>query len=110
MYLGTVYTPHGPWGFASRITQTPAPVTAPRLRVVSYNVLAENYSQTDVAKHMLFPDCPPWALKGRHRLPIILSELLGYHADILALQEVDATRFADHFYPMLKHHGMHMCG
>jgi 2',5'-phosphodiesterase len=40
-----------------------------------------------------------------YRRPLIAQELLGFHADVLCLQEVDEKAFATYFAPLLRHAG-----
>lgn len=40
-----------------------------------------------------------------YRAPLILQELLGYNADILALQEVDEKLFTTYLMPHLSREG-----
>ena len=41
-----------------------------------------------------------------YRKPLILQELLGFHADVLALQEVDEKAFTTYFLPHLLRAGV----
>ncbi|CAH8868425.1 unnamed protein product [Trichobilharzia szidati] len=60
-----------------------------RLRVVSYNILAEVYVRSDLARTSLFQHCPENFTSSAYRLPLILHELYSYQSDIICLQEVD---------------------
>ena len=62
-------------------------------RIVSYNLLADLYADSDFSRTVLFPQCPPSALALDYRKQLIIKELLGYHADIICLQEVDNKLF-----------------
>lgn len=64
-------------------------VEQPALRVVSYNILADIYAQTELSKTVLYPYCAPYALQLDYRQNLIKKELTGYNADIICLQEVD---------------------
>lgn len=44
-------------------------------------------------------------LDPQYRRPLILRELLGFHADIICLQEVDEKAFAEYFLPQLQQAG-----
>ena len=44
-------------------------------------------------------------LEPQYRRPLILQELLGFHADIICLQEVDEKAFAEYFLPQLQQAG-----
>ena len=48
-----------------------------RFRVVSYNILADLYADSEVSRTQLFPYCPPYALSIDYRKQLILKELLG---------------------------------
>lgn len=41
-------------------------------------------------------------LEPNYRRPLILAELLGFHADIICLQEVDEKAFTIYFLPQLQ--------
>lgn len=62
------------------------------MRVVSYNILADVYAQTELSKNVLYPYCAPYALQLDYRQNLIKKELAGYNADIICLQEVDKGR------------------
>lgn len=64
-----------------------------QFRVVSYNLLADYYCDSDFSRTQLFPYCPPYALAIEYRKLLFIRELLGYRADICCLQEVDAKVF-----------------
>lgn len=61
----------------------------PSVRVVTYNILADVYAQTELSKTVLYPYCAPYALQLDYRQNLIKKELAGYNADIICLQEVD---------------------
>jgi CCR4-NOT transcription complex subunit 6 len=71
-------------------------VTNDRVRVVTYNLLAAIY-----ATQTMFPYCPMWALSWNFRKDMILRELMGYDADVLCMQEVQADHFENFLYPQL---------
>ncbi|XP_067001852.2 2',5'-phosphodiesterase 12 isoform X2 [Anabrus simplex] len=73
----------------------------PSFRVISYNILADLYADSDVARTQLFPYCPPYALDMDYRKQLILKEILGYHGDIICLQEVDSKVFNRYLEPVL---------
>lgn len=64
-----------------------------QFRVVSYNLLADYYCDSDYSRKELFPYCPAYALEIDYRKLLFMREMLGYHADIYCLQEVDAKVF-----------------
>jgi len=61
---------------------------------VSYNILANGYATSSDAGDRLYPYCPSDYLEFDYRKPLLLREIIGYHADIISLQECD-TRFFD---------------
>lgn len=48
-----------------------------RFRVLSYNILADLYAETDVALAELFSYCPRHALKIDYRKQLFVKEILG---------------------------------
>uniref|UniRef100_A0A1I8PS33 2',5'-phosphodiesterase 12 n=1 Tax=Stomoxys calcitrans TaxID=35570 RepID=A0A1I8PS33_STOCA len=71
-------------------------------RVVSYNILADLYADSDYSRSYLFPYCPAYALKVEYRKQLYIKELLGYNADIICLQEVDKKIFEYDLKPVLE--------
>ena len=51
--------------------------------VLSYNILSDAYATSETYSY-----CPSWALSWTYRRQNLLREIIGYHADILCLQEV----------------------
>ncbi|RWW04212.1 hypothetical protein GW17_00032576, partial [Ensete ventricosum] len=51
--------------------------------VLSYNILSDAYATSEAYSY-----CPTWALSWPYRRQNLLREIIGYHADILCLQEV----------------------
>ncbi|XP_018561321.1 2',5'-phosphodiesterase 12 [Anoplophora glabripennis] len=74
-------------------------------RVVTYNILADLYCDSDYTREVLHPYCPAYALKIDYRKQLILKELIGYNADIICLQEVDRKVFNYDLQPTLDHLG-----
>ncbi len=75
--------------FDNRHAYTVKEAEWPAVRVVSYNILADVYAQTELSKTVLYPYCAPYALQLDYRQNLIKKELAGYNADIICLQEVD---------------------
>ena len=96
-------TEAGPPSRASdgRADLVPTPTTPPRLRVVTYNLLADQYAATDKAKDVLFSHCPPHHLDPAYRRSLAAAELTAYAADIICLQEVDERAFEGVLSPVL---------
>uniref|UniRef100_A0A671RAU1 Phosphodiesterase 12 n=1 Tax=Sinocyclocheilus anshuiensis TaxID=1608454 RepID=A0A671RAU1_9TELE len=76
------------------------------LRVVSDNILADIYAQTDLSKTVLYSYCAPYTLEMDYRQNLIKKELSGYNADIVCLQEVDKGAFVDSLSPALDAFGL----
>ena len=76
------------------------PATA--LRVVTYNILADQYAATERAKKVLFAHCPAEHLDPARRRPHVLGQLSSLGADILCLQEVDASMYDSVLAPGLE--------
>ncbi|GIL47193.1 hypothetical protein Vafri_4070 [Volvox africanus] len=88
---------HGPQMCSAtvRCVHTPTPVQPPGFRILSYNILADQYAGSDYAQNVLFNYCPKECLDPGYRRPLMLRELLGYQADVMCLQEVDDKAFFD---------------
>lgn len=56
--LGIVGAEHEPKAGERRHPLTPQPLQPPGLRVVSYNILADQYVGTEYAQEVLFSYCP----------------------------------------------------
>ncbi|XP_022160157.1 2',5'-phosphodiesterase 12 isoform X2 [Myzus persicae] len=72
------------------------------IRVVTYNILAGEYTKTKEAKNAMFPYCPEDILSSSYRHPLIIREILAYNGDIICLQEVDRYFFHRELCPILK--------
>ncbi|KAK7113661.1 hypothetical protein V1264_012910 [Littorina saxatilis] len=87
--------------FETRHLFTPTRTEPDGFRVVSYNLLADIYSDSEFAREVLFPHCPPYALDMDYRRQLLLKEITGYNADIICLQEVDRKVFENELLPSL---------
>jgi len=85
----------------SRHMWTSTPQTWPNMRLVTYNILADLYCDSDFSRTVLHPSCPPYALHIDYRIKLVLHELLGYNSDLVCLQEVDKKVFENHLEPIL---------
>uniref|UniRef100_A0A5K3EV61 Endo/exonuclease/phosphatase domain-containing protein n=1 Tax=Mesocestoides corti TaxID=53468 RepID=A0A5K3EV61_MESCO len=74
-------------------------------RVVGYNLLAFMYSTTEGGRTFFFRHCPPPYLEPEYRFPLLHREILAYNADLLCLQEVDASHFQCRLSFLLEHAG-----
>lgn len=63
-----------------------------RFRVLSYNVLAEQYASPE-----RYPYCPSWALSWNYRKQGIIKEISSYDSDVICLQEVESLQYSDFF-------------
>ncbi|XP_029007355.1 2',5'-phosphodiesterase 12 [Betta splendens] len=104
--VGTVEAGPGACTFDNRHLYTVKVVEWPVVRVVSYNILADVYAQTELSKTVLYPYCAPYALQLDYRQNLIKKELSGYNADVLCLQEVDKGVFLDSLIPALDAFGL----
>uniref|UniRef100_A0A3P8RLV3 2',5'-phosphodiesterase 12 n=1 Tax=Amphiprion percula TaxID=161767 RepID=A0A3P8RLV3_AMPPE len=104
--VGAVEAGPGVCTFDNRHAYTVRGAEWPAVRVVSYNILADVYAQTDLSKTVLYPYCAPYALQLDYRQNLIKKELAGYNADIICLQEVDKGVFVDSLVPALDAFGL----
>ncbi|CAA0829917.1 Carbon catabolite repressor protein 4 homolog 1 [Striga hermonthica] len=72
--------------------------------VLSYNILSDKYATSESYSY-----CPTWALSWNYRRQNLLREIIGYHADIVCLQEVQSDHFEEFFAPELDKHGYQAC-
>nr|CAD7262854.1 unnamed protein product [Timema shepardi] len=91
--------------FEKRHVFTKERLPSKNFRVVSYNILADLYADSEVARTQLYPYCPSYALTIDYRKQLILRELLGYNADVICLQEVDSKIFDLDLTPVLGYVG-----
>jgi endonuclease/exonuclease/phosphatase family metal-dependent hydrolase len=73
-----------------------------RLRVLTYNLLADQYVKGN-SPQINF--CAKELLHRSLRMPLLMSEILSYHADIICLQEVDVSIFHSYYNPLLQSQG-----
>nr|XP_020483306.1 2',5'-phosphodiesterase 12-like [Labrus bergylta] len=104
--VGAVEAGPGVCTFDNRHAYTIKEAEWPSARVMSYNILADVYAQTELSKTVLYPYCAPYALQLDYRLNLIKKELAGYNADIICLQEVDKAVFTDSLTPTLDAFGL----
>lgn len=75
------------------------------LRVMSYNILADLYADTEFARTNMYPYCSPYAMAFDYRGQLILKEILGYNSDVICLQECDLKVFTNFLQPALREEG-----
>mmetsp|Transcript_21824 Transcript_21824/g.43771 ORF Transcript_21824/g.43771 Transcript_21824/m.43771 type:complete len:1027 (-) Transcript_21824:135-3215(-) len=76
-----------------------------RLRVVTYNILADLYAARDIGQHLMYAHCGVDFLIRQRRMPMILAEIISYDADLICLQEVDASIHDGLIRPVLESKG-----
>lgn len=84
---------------------TKSSVDSSLLRVVSYNILADCYLEDEATCEAWFGYCPKYALAIDYRRQILLKEIVGYHGDIVCLQECGHCLFDDYLNPMMASEG-----
>ena len=80
-----------------------------RIRVMSYNILADAYATSKAALKYLFSYCPVDFLQIEYRSQLILQELLTSNSDIFCLQEVDESVYHLYYAPHLESRGYRGC-
>lgn len=100
--------PTNPFPCAKIHARTPNFLDADHLRVVSYNILADVYASSEHGRENLYSYCAhhsvdPLAIDYRQCL--IECELLGYHADIICLQELGERCYNQYLQPVLEQKG-----
>ena len=75
------------------------------LRVMTYNILGDFYASREFESRGQFQYCELIHLKKTRRMPLIVSEILAYHPDIICLQEVDTSIYDDLLRPALASKG-----
>ncbi|ORC93613.1 2,5-phosphodiesterase [Trypanosoma theileri] len=91
--------------YLERWKQTSLPVKAPAFRVVTYNVLHDEFCSKGSAKKRIYPFATDEILSLDNRKVRIIQELLAYHADIICLQECGKSVFQQFFERTLRHQG-----
>lgn len=94
-----------PFASSGRLDDQHSWTTHPAFRVMTYNILADQYASTDTAKDSIFLHCDNKWLEWQHRRPLIFKEILDYKPDIACLQEVDASAFDSLLRPGLQEFG-----
>jgi mRNA deadenylase 3'-5' endonuclease subunit Ccr4 len=73
-----------------------------RLRVLTYNLLADLYASRELDQKVMYNHCPAEFLDKKRRMPLLLYELLSFKPDIICLQEVDFSVFSSLLRPALE--------
>lgn len=87
--------------FQLRTPEWTNPPNSETLRVVSYNLLADQNAFQAGNQIPFYPYCSTEVLKRARRMPLLLHELLAYHSNIMCLQEVDQIVFDSLLRPTL---------
>eukprot|EP00516_Mucochytrium_quahogii_P007254 CAMPEP_0203757314 /NCGR_PEP_ID=MMETSP0098-20131031/10430_1 /ASSEMBLY_ACC=CAM_ASM_000208 /TAXON_ID=96639 /ORGANISM=" , Strain NY0313808BC1" /LENGTH=667 /DNA_ID=CAMNT_0050649517 /DNA_START=120 /DNA_END=2123 /DNA_ORIENTATION=- len=78
------------------------PVSEDKLRVVTYNLLADVYRY---CWDKMFPYCDQETLTLSRRSSLLVREVMDYHADIVCLQEVDSRMVESFWEPQMEQLG-----
>jgi len=92
-----------------RYRYTPIVYDTKKLRILSYNILADIYASEPYSKNVLYPYCNPDALEIAYRQCLLGKELPSYNADILCLQEVGVRCYSSYLCPLMESHGYQGC-
>ncbi|KHJ44453.1 endonuclease/exonuclease/phosphatase family protein [Trichuris suis] len=79
----------------------------PRIRLMSYNILADVYLDLKLPPDELyFKYCPVEYQRCGYRIALLMNEIPGYKADLICLQEVDMRLFDSFWAPFLNEFGL----
>ncbi|EPY26544.1 hypothetical protein AGDE_11217 [Angomonas deanei] len=84
---------------------TKEPVSTPHFRVVSYNILYEDFCTGRHARTHIYPFATDDVLDPENRSARVLQELLAYNADIICLQECGKKVFRTFLLPAMRTKG-----
>jgi mRNA deadenylase 3'-5' endonuclease subunit Ccr4 len=80
------------------------------LRVLTYNILADQNAFSKEDKSVpFFPYVPFEIMVRSRRMPLLVHEILAYHADLICLQEVDQLVYDTLLRPVLEYHEYQGC-
>ncbi|MEW5308605.1 MAG: hypothetical protein WDW38_000550 [Sanguina aurantia] len=106
METGIVAARPFPTSASMRAGHVSGPTVSPSLRILSYNILADQYAGSVYAQDVLFSYCPKLNLEPDYRKQLVREELESYHADIMCVQEVDAERaYEAYLAPLMRRAG-----
>jgi CCR4-NOT transcription complex subunit 6 len=71
-----------------------------KFSVLCYNILCQKYATSQAYGYT-----PSWALSWEYRKDLIVSEVLGYNADIACLQEIQAKEYEGALGDIFKERG-----
>lgn len=81
------------------------PITGSQFRMITYNILANVFADTEYAREKLFPFCPPYAIKADYRRQLLLKEFIGYNSDLICLQECSLNEYENYLVNWMSLHG-----
>jgi len=67
-----------PWYHPTLVDSTKNLLLVFSFRVVTYNILADIYADSDFSRDYLFPHCPAEILRIDYRKQLLLKELTGF--------------------------------
>ncbi|KAG8347649.1 hypothetical protein TRVL_01517 [Trypanosoma vivax] len=88
---------------------TKTALEAPAFRVVTYNVLHDEFCSSGAAKRRIYPFATDDILSLKYRQTRIVQELLAYNADLICMQECGMKVYKQFFARILHHHGYVGC-
>ena len=91
--------------FEDRQQFTSTVLAGSSFRVMSYNMLADVFADTEYTRTTLYPYCKPEALVFDYRKSLLIKEISGYNTDIMCMQEVDEKHYLRTFVPQLELQG-----
>ncbi|KAG5468263.1 hypothetical protein LSCM1_02241 [Leishmania martiniquensis] len=86
----------------SRWQETATAVNYPAFRVVTYNILYDDFCTSKSSKTKIYPFATDEILDLENRKVRIVQELLAYHADLLCLQECGLKVFEAYLLPVMR--------
>ncbi|CBZ30327.1 conserved hypothetical protein [Leishmania mexicana MHOM/GT/2001/U1103] len=85
-----------------RWQETTTVVNYPAFRVVTYNILYDDFCTSKSSKAKIYPFATDDILDLENRKVRIVQELLAYHMDIVCLQECGRDVFQSYFLPVMR--------
>ncbi|KPI90472.1 hypothetical protein ABL78_0402 [Leptomonas seymouri] len=86
----------------ARWQETTAPASPPAFRVVTYNILYDDFCTSKSSKAKIYPFATDEILNLENRKVRIAQELLAYHTDLVCLQECGRDVFQTYLLPVMK--------
>ncbi|KAG5493956.1 hypothetical protein JKF63_01788 [Porcisia hertigi] len=86
----------------SRWQETATAVNYPVFRVVTYNILYDDFCTSKSSKAKIYPFATDDILDIENRKVRIAQELLAYHADLVCLQECGRDVFHSYLLPVMR--------